>query len=228
MHLFVEGLMHRFAGRREWLEAAIDIAELTAEPGRLTVVTGPSGSGKSTLLYLLSGLLRATAGQVRWDDVDLAGLGETARDKWRRAHAGFVFQNFHLVGEMTALANVCVPAYFGHFTAAGVRDRAAALLDMLGVPLESRPAASYSRGEQQRIAVARALIFDPGIVFADEPTASLDAVNADEIAARFAALADAGKTVVAVSHDPAIISRASQVIALDHGRRAAEVGSRAA
>ena len=228
MRLEISGLVHRFAGQAGDAAPAIEIGSLEVEPGVLTVLTGPSGSGKSTLLYLMSGILRPSAGAIRWDGTDLASAGETARDRWRRAHAGFVFQDFHLIGGMSPIANVTVAAYFGGFSDRRVRGRAAQLLERFNVPAERRPASSYSRGEQQRIAIARALIFDPQVILADEPTASLDAANGDEIAALFASLAAEGRTVITVSHDAALIDRAGKTVALEHGRLSGEARSKAA
>ena len=118
---------------------------------------------------------------------------------------------------MTALQNVTAASTFSAFSYAGVRGRARDLLRTFGVADEKRHVSTYSRGEQQRVAMARALIFDPAIVFADEPTASLDEANAQGLAAQFRALAAEGKTVVAVSHDRTLIEGADRVIRLDHG-----------
>jgi putative ABC transport system ATP-binding protein len=199
----------------------VDVPALIAEPGTLTALTGASGSGKSSLLYLLSGLLVPSAGSVRWGSIDLAALGESGRDAWRRATAGFVFQNFHLVEEMSPIDNVLLPAWFSAIGGGGWRKRAADLLDRLGVPARGS-VSLLSRGEQQRVAIARALLFDPPVVLADEPTASLDANSGAQVAHILRALAaDDGKTVIVATHDPALRARATAVVTLDHGRRAA-------
>lgn len=211
-------LEHRFDGRSADAPPALDIASLVILPGRLTVIRGPSGSGKTTLLYVLSGLIKPTAGQVRWGGTDIAALGEGERDRWRRRNAGFVFQSFNLMEEMSPLGNVTLAAYFSALTDKAVRERAIALLDRFGVADEPRRVDSYSRGEQQRIALARALVFDPPILFADEPTASLDAGNSTRLCDEFKYLAGEGRTIVAVSHDPSLIATADVVVALDHGR----------
>lgn len=216
--LHLEGIEHRFEGRSAGAPPALDIPSLSIKAGRLTVIRGPSGSGKTTLLYVLSGLIRPTSGQVRWDSVDIAGLGEGARDRWRRRNAGFVFQNFNLIEEMSPLGNVTLAAYFSAFTDSNVRARGRSLLEQFGVPDEARHVSSYSRGEQQRVALARALVFDPPILFADEPTASLDEANSAELCQSFKRLASEGRTVVAVSHDPLLIEAADAVVTLDHGR----------
>ena len=216
--LQLNGVEHRFEGRSAKAPPALDIPSLSTKAGQLTVIRGPSVSGKTTLLYVLSGLIRPTSGQVRWGDVDIAGLGEAARDHWRRRNAGFVFQNFNLVEEMSPLGNVTLAAYFSAWTDKSVRARGESLLQQFGVRDEARQVSSYSRGEQQRVALARALVFDPAILFADEPTASLDEANSAELCQSFKRLAGEGRTVVAVSHDPLLIEAADAVVMLDHGR----------
>ncbi len=154
-----------------------DIPHLTIPAGELTVLAGPSGSGKSTLLYLLAGLLAPQKGSVAWGGVDLARQGEAARDRWRLANAGFIFQTFNLIDELSPLDNVLLPVWFGGTSAGARRERAQALLDRFGVPGNRSRAGLLSRGEQQRVAIARALLLDPKVIFADEPTASLDAAT---------------------------------------------------
>ncbi len=210
--LRVLGLRHGFDGGM-----AIELGELSLSPGALVVLTGASGSGKSTLLYLLSGLIAPQAGQVLWGGTDLARLSERARDRWRRQNAGFVFQDFHLLTELSPLQNVLIPAGFGRFSARALRGRAETLLARFGVPARPR-AAVLSRGEQQRTALARALLGDPAILFADEPTASLDAGAGREVADCLHQLADEGRLIIAASHDPALIARADLRLHLAHGR----------
>lgn len=196
----------------------IDIARAEFQPATLTAIAGPSGSGKSTLLYLLAGLLPPERGTVAWDGRDIARESEGARDRWRRDNAGFIFQNFHLLEELSPLDNVLAPAWFANLSARSWRARALALLDGFGVPREATRTALLSRGEQQRVAIARALLFDPRIVFADEPTASLDATAGDSVIGALADMAAAGKTVIVASHDPQLLARAGRIVRLDHGR----------
>jgi putative ABC transport system ATP-binding protein len=197
----------------------IDIAALSFQPGRMTALSGPSGSGKSTLLYLLAGLLVPDSGQILWDGFDLARERESARDRWRLRHAGFVFQSFNLIDELSPLENVLVTAWFASSDTSSLRQRAGELLDRFGVPRERRRSVLLSNGEQQRVAIARALLFDPKIVFADEPTASLDARSGLTIAETLRDLATIqGKTVIVASHDQAVLALADRTIALDHGR----------
>lgn len=213
--LAVSGLRHDLRGG----EMLLELPALALSPGRLTVLSGPSGSGKSTLLYLMSGLLRPGQGHIRWDGIDLAGLSETARDRWRRDHAGFVFQDFHLIAELSPLANVLVPASFGAFSTRLHQSRAEALLRRFDVPARAR-AGLLSRGEQQRVALARALLLSPSVIFADEPTASLDAASGAEVRAALQSIAhQEGRTVIAASHDPALIALADLRLGLNRGRK---------
>ena len=205
-------------GRREQ-QTIIGISHLVLQPGTVTAFAGPSGSGKSTLLYLLSGLLTPSNGTVTWGGQNLAEMGETSRDRWRRQNAGFVFQNFHLIDELSPLDNVLTPGWFSSYSAAPLRERAKTLLDRFGVPLDRKYTSLLSRGEQQRVAIARALLFDPKVVFADEPTASLDTTAGSEVVAALSALATVEqKTVLVATHDPALLAASSYVVALDHGR----------
>jgi putative ABC transport system ATP-binding protein len=220
--LAASGLRLAFSG-----EGIIDLPELVLTPGSLTALVGPSGSGKSTLLYLLSGLLRPDAGKVTWAGEDIVSLRESRRDRWRRRHAGFIFQNFHLIEELSPLDNVLVPLWFDRLSAASARPRAFDLLARLEVP--NRPqVALLSRGQQQRVAIARALIGDPEVIFADEPTASLDATSGAAVIDILCALArDEGRTVVTATHDQALRNIADTVVALDHGRTASITGAAA-
>ena len=170
-------------GRRE-IQNIVDVPHLLRlEPGELLALAGPSGSGKSTLLYLLSGLLVPAAGRVAWAGTDLADMGEGARDRWRRENAGFVFQNLHLIEELSPLDNVLTPGWFSSLSVKGLYGRAEALLDRFGVPRDRKRVSLLSRGEQQRVAIARALLFDPKVIFADEPTASLDGASGGRVVA---------------------------------------------
>ena len=213
--LAVSGLRLAFAGAD-----VIDLPSLAIAPGTMTVLSGASGSGKSTLLYLLSGLLRPDAGSIAWAGTDIALLGESRRDRWRRKEAGFIFQNFHLIEEMSPLDNVLVPIWLDSFSANAKRQRALDLLRQLDVPAERDSVAKLSRGQQQRVAIARALIGNPSVVFADEPTASLDAAAGETVAAILQRLArEDGRTVVVATHDPALKGLADQSLLLDHGKR---------
>ncbi|SEM59073.1 putative ABC transport system ATP-binding protein [Loktanella fryxellensis] len=196
----------------------LDLDHLTAQAGALVVLTGSSGSGKTTLMHALSGLLPVDRGHIVWNGTDIAALSEGARDRWRRDHVGLMFQDFHLIEELSPLDNVLVPAWFTRFRAGPLRARAAALLADFGVPADRRRLSDLSRGERQRTAFARALLFDPQVLLADEPTASLDAQAGALVIDRLQRLArDDGRFVLVVSHDPAVIAAADRVLHLSRG-----------
>jgi putative ABC transport system ATP-binding protein len=199
---------------------ALEIDELSVPPGSLVAVTGPSGSGKSTLLYAIGGLLRPQRGRILWNDRDILLESESARDRWRRHTIGFVFQDFHLLPELSPLHNVLLPASFEHLvTDRAMRQRAAELLERFAVPQARKTTGTLSRGEQQRVALARALLYDPQVILADEPTASLDATSGAAVIDALVGLAGhGGRTVIAVSHDPSLLTRFAASVALDHGR----------
>jgi putative ABC transport system ATP-binding protein len=217
--LEVQGLQVHYSNGGEAV-AALEIERLSVPAGSLLTVMGPSGSGKSTFLYAIGGLLHPGRGRVLWDGRDLLAQAESARDRWRRRTVGFVFQDFHLLPELTPLQNVLLPASFESFSAGGgFRQRAISLLDRFSVPQARRSTAVLSRGEQQRVALARALLFDPPVILADEPTASLDAASGAIVIDILAQLsATEGRTVIAVSHDHELVERFSRRIALEHGR----------
>lgn len=161
---------------------ALDGVSLTVEVGEFLGVMGPSGSGKSTLLYLLGGLDRPSAGHIWVRGQDLTTLDENSLAAFRRREAGFVFQSFHLIPTMTALANVEFPMLFARVGPAQRRERARHLLELVGLAdrMEHRPV-ELSGGEQQRVAIARALANDPTIILADEPTGNLDSRTGSEV-----------------------------------------------
>ena len=209
-----------FRGRSEDVVTALDGVAGRFRSSCLTAVMGPSGSGKTTLLHCLSGILQPSLGCVRHAGVVVSELRDAARDEWRRRHCGLVFQDFRLIDELDPLDNVMLPVLFRKFRAPpGVRDRAVALLDVLGVPRRTGAASRLSRGEQQRVALARALLLDPPIILADEPTASLDRRNAEAIAAQLERMAkNSNKIVVCTTHDERVAERADKVLMLRAGR----------
>jgi putative ABC transport system ATP-binding protein len=197
----------------------LDIERLTIAAGARVAVQGPSGSGKTSLVHALAGIERPRSGSIVWDGVDIVALGETARDRWRRRELGLVFQQFHLFPGLSALENVLLPSRFGSFTApmALVR-RGRALLDRVGVR-SGGDIARLSRGEMQRVAVARALLMTPRLIIADEPTASLDAVSAAQVMdLLFESCAANGASFIAITHDAALARRFPAIYALSQGR----------
>ena len=195
------GVTRRLVWPDRWLEA-----------GAMLAVTGPSGVGKSTLLHLVAGLVAPSGGRIlRSGLVEPANDG--ARAAWRRDHLGYVFQDFHLIPELSLIGNVILPAGFGGGSVAARRENGERLLARFGLTDIGRRASSLSRGEQQRVAVARALAHRPPILLADEPTASLDAENAALITeALIEGAREIGAVLIAVSHDPRLIARFSDVL----------------
>lgn len=217
LRLEIEGLAVRFP---DLAAPALDLPRLVVEAGESVAVTGPSGAGKSTFINVVTGLERPTEGAVRWSDTDIARLGEAARDRWRAGHVGLVMQDFHLFPGLSALENVLLPARFRQLRLPPTLvDRAAALLTAVGIDAGTRGIATFSRGEMQRVAIARALLSRPGVIVADEPTASLDTESGAAVAALLTGLArEAGATLVVVTHDPALSGRLERRITLAGGR----------
>jgi putative ABC transport system ATP-binding protein len=184
------------------------------------VLLGRSGSGKSTLLNLIAGIDHPTSGNVLVDGTDLTVLDEQARTRFRRRHIGFVFQFFNLIPVLTVEENVVLPLDLNDRADAAGVARARALLDRIG--LGSRGDSFPDRlsgGEQQRVAVARALIHDPGLILADEPTGNLDAETAAGVLELLDTLArEAGKTVVMVTHSREVVGVADRIFTIQRGQ----------
>ncbi len=198
----------------------LTVPRLSLPPGSATAIEGASGAGKSSLLHALAGIERPAQGSVRWGADDLWTLAGPARDRWRRERLGLVFQDMHLLDGLSALDNVLLPLLFDHVRApAPLRDRAAALLDRLGVGAAGRRAAVMSRGERQRVALARALLRNPAVLLADEPTASLDAPSAARVGELLlGAAAEVGATLLVATHDAALLARLPGRLRLRAGR----------
>ena len=192
--------------------------DLTIERGSVTAITGPSGSGKSTLLGLIAGLDAPTAGQVIIDGVDITALNEDGLARLRGSRIGFVFQFFHLLPSLTAYENVLVPMEIAGVD--GATARARTLLGEVGLADRAHHYPSQlSGGEQQRIAIARALANDPPLLLADEPTGNLDTATGHAIIELLLGINKTrGTTLVLVTHDPELAGRAEVAIALKDGR----------
>jgi len=204
--------------------AALAGVTFEVTPGEVVAVMGPSGSGKSTLLHCLAGLLRPDAGEVVFDGRRVDQLSERERSALRLHRFGFVFQFGELVPELTLLENVALPVRLtqraGRRTAA---RRAQEALAALGVgEVADRRAAEVSGGQAQRAAVARALVHDPAVVFADEPTGALDTVAGEQVLEALVGMArDRGTAVVLVTHEPRVAAYAQREVVLRDGRVAA-------
>lgn len=193
--------------------------DLDVEAGEFVAVVGPSGCGKSSLLNVLAGIDPPTSGTVELLGRPLAALDEGARSRLRLREIGFVFQRFHLLAVLTAAENVELPMAEAGLPKRERRTRARELLRYVGLEhrLNHRPP-HLSGGEQQRVAIARALANRPRLLFADEPTGELDRRTGEEIIALFERLNADGTTLLAVTHDPSVATRAGRVVEMADGR----------
>lgn len=197
---------------------ALDAVDVTLRAGEVIAVLGPSGSGKSTMLYVLSGLEAPDRGKVTLDGQDLYSLPDRRLASLRNRHFGFIFQSFNLIGSMTALENVEVPLRVAR--APQARQRATEMLAKVGLEarLDHRPG-QLSGGEQQRVAVARALACNPSLIFADEPTGNLDSRTGGELLDMLIGLVRQGSCgCLLVTHNPAWADLADSVLWLRDGR----------
>ena len=198
----------------------LDSVSMTVEAGEIVAIVGPSGAGKTTLLQIAGTLSLPDSGKVTYDGVEMTGLSDRKLSDFRNGHIGFVFQSHQLLPEFTACENVALPAMIAGQSRRKAMDHAAELLRDLGLGerLNHRPA-EMSGGERQRTAIARALINEPEVIFADEPTGSLDSANRDEVMAAIRRLRDErGQTFVIVTHDPAMAAVADRTIHMADGR----------
>ena len=210
--------LHKHYGRGEGLVRAVDGVDLDVARGEAVAVMGPSGCGKSTLLHLLGGLDRPSGGEVTLAGRRIDRLSERALARMRRTDVGFVFQAFHLMEELTAVENVELPALVGGRSPRAARRRATELLEQVGLADRTGflPSA-LSGGQRQRAAIARALISEPLVVFADEPTGNLDSAATLEVLRLFDSLHEAGQTLVIVTHDERIAATADRLISMRDG-----------
>ena len=194
---------------------AVKDVTLNVQPGEFVAVTGPSGCGKSTLLLTAGGLLAPDSGIARINDKDLYALSPNERASFRNQHIGFVFQELHLVPYLTVLNNVKAPALV---SGAAAQDRALSLLDEFGLSdrLSHLPG-KLSTGERQRTALARAMLNEPKVLFADEPTGNLDSENSATILGHMRKFSDSGGAVLLVTHDPVAAEAADRVVAIRDG-----------
>lgn len=199
---------------------ALDSISLSVQRGEWLAIMGPSGSGKSTLVNILGCLDRVDAGTVRIAGKDVNALSRKELDQFRAETVGFIFQQFHLIPYLTALENVMLAQYFHSMT-----DKAEAKAALERVGLADRAAhlpSELSGGEQQRVCIARALINQPPVLLADEPTGNLDAANQQIVTGLLRSLNQAGHTILMVTHDPDMAQLAHRVVELHHGRIAKE------
>ena len=217
--LEAEGVVREFRDAGGVLRV-LDGLHLLLRRGECVAIVGASGSGKTTLLQILGGLDQPTAGRVRIDGRELQALDERARGELRNRRIGFIYQFHHLLPEFSALENVALPLLLRRLPAAEAASRATTLLREVGLGerLAHRPH-QLSGGERQRAAVARALVTDPALVFADEPTGNLDGRNATQVFELMLRLnRERGTTLVIVTHDLNLAARMDRVLTLAEGR----------
>ena len=210
------GLVKTF-GEGRGARRVLDGADLDAERGEVVAILGRSGTGKSTLLHVLGGLDRAEAGSIEIAGERVTGTPERRLSALRRRHVGFVFQFFHLLPELSGEANVLLAGRV-RGAAPAAAARGGELIDRLGLrPVAGSLPHQLSGGEQQRFAVARALVNDPAVVLADEPTGNLDGEAGAEVLRLLRATADEGRAVVMVTHEAAATAMADRVLRLSEG-----------
>ena len=212
--LHISELRFRFTGQASDL---LRVDQLSIAHGQTLGIRGASGAGKSTLLHCLAGIEPINSGSIRWGDDEIGGLSAEALTRWRAQRLGLVFQDFHLVEGLSALGNILLPASFNAWRASpALKQRAGELLARVGAP--NHRAELLSRGERQRVAVARALLFKPEVILADEPTASLDPENRERIGGLLLELVrEQHATLIVVSHDDALLARLDRQLELRGG-----------
>jgi putative ABC transport system ATP-binding protein len=199
----------------------LDGLEIAA--GSRVALTGGSGSGKSTLINIIAGLERVQAGRVVWGEENIADLPEGRRDRWRAANIGLVMQEFHLFPGLSALDNILLPARLSRAANADLMKRAESLFATVGLKRPGQHVETMSRGEMQRVAIARALLRSPGVIIADEPTASLDLESGEAVGDLLLSVAaSTGSTLIVASHDQHLVGRLDRRLTLSGGRIVAD------
>jgi len=214
----LEGVYRTYATGGQTLHALCDVSE-TIDAGDYVAVVGPSGSGKSTLLNVLGCLDRPSRGVYRLNGEEVGSLSEEELSSIRRHRIGFVFQSFHLVSRLDAAENVAFPMVFAGVPRAERRERVADALAAVGLEgrAHHRPA-ELSGGEQQRVAIARATVMRPQLLLADEPTGNLDSSSGRHVMEVLEGMNADGLTLIVVTHDPAMASRANRALVMEDGR----------
>lgn len=194
--------------------------DLDIYEGDFTVIMGASGSGKSTLLYSLSGMDRATTGQVIYEGRDIVTMKEKELSKLRQKDFGFIFQQMHLVSNLTLFENIAVSGYLDKTASANaVKQRTGVLLEKMGIDhVADHLPSQVSGGEQQRCAIARAVVSEPKLLFADEPTGALNRKNTNEVLSLLTELNKAGQSILMVTHDMKAALRATRILYLEDGK----------
>ncbi len=220
------GNLHKFFRRGSEQIDVLKGLNLEVPEGEFLALMGPSGSGKTTLLNLIAGLDTPSRGTIRVGDQLISTMGEGKLAAWRTRHVGFVFQFYHLLPVLTAYENVELPLLLLPLSAAQRKQQVTTALELVGLTdrMRHRPG-QLSGGQQQRVGIARAIVTDPTILVADEPTGDLDAHSAEDILNLLVALQKSlQKTIVMVTHDPRAAARAARILHLDKGRLVRETG----
>ena len=215
----VNGLNKYYTAATRRLHVLRDL-DLSVERGEMVAIMGASGVGKSTLLHVLGGLDRIDSGQVRVGEHDIASMSDEARVLFRNRHIGFVFQFHHLLPEFTALENAMMPLRIARLSSHDARPKAEALLARVGLGdrVDHRPG-MLSGGEQQRVAVSRALVMQPSLLLADEPTGDLDEATADSLHELLRSMhAEFGLTAIIATHNPRLAAQCDRTLRLEGGR----------
>jgi putative ABC transport system ATP-binding protein len=213
----LEDVWRSYQMGEEELHALREVTE-EIQDGEHVAIMGPSGSGKSTLLNILGCLDRPTRGRYQLDGREVASLEPDELAEVRLHRVGFIFQSFHLVPRLNALDNVALPLIFAGVPPAERRRRAGEVLEQVGLtPWADHRPSQLSGGQKQRVAIARATIMGPGLLLADEPTGNLDSRSGGQVLDMLSELNAAGKTLVVVTHDPAVARRADRVVVLRDG-----------
>ncbi len=216
----LQGIGKSYRKRATEVHALQDLS-LTVNKGEFVAILGPSGSGKSTLLNIIGTLDNPSTGSYVFDGKDITKLDDTELSQFRAEKIGFVFQSFNLLENLSAMDNVAMPARYARhkLNKQKARERAASLLLQVGLAERvNHSPGELSGGEEQRVAIARALMNNPDLILADEPTGSLDSKSHAAILGLLQELNQAGKTIIAVSHNPDIVEVASRVVELKDGR----------
>jgi|UniRef100_A0A7C4ETQ4 putative ABC transport system ATP-binding protein len=214
----LESVSKSYRRGTQLIEVLRDISLMLFE-GEFVALMGPSGSGKTTVLNLIAGIDRPDTGKLIVGGTDIAGLNESQLSAWRANHVGFIFQFYNLIPVLNALENVELPLLLTSLSRADRKDHAVAALQAVGLAdrMDHYPG-QLSGGQQQKVAIARAIVTDPLILVADEPTGDLDKVSAHEILGLLARLnTDFQKTILMVTHDPRAANRAGRILYLDKG-----------
>ena len=216
--VLVQGLVKHYRLGDESI-AALDGVDCRFEPGRSAALMGPSGCGKTSLLNLIAGIDRPSAGSLQVNGVDVGALDERALERYRLTQVGYIFQFFNLIPSLSAMENLELPMIMAGVAPARRRERARELLGQVGLAAKThkRPG-ELSGGEQQRVAVCVALVNDPPLLLADEPTGNLDSANGERVSSLLASLAGQGKIVIVSTHDPQVAARFQQVHHMRDGR----------